>query len=217
MRGKLHHRKGHAAVSRNLGGQDWIINEVKANRPVQAFVIFIEPALDQITNHGNQFIEIVALRCHFRFMASRDKRAIVLFDLKDEFFLHGLILACEIVFDKASLRDVLIFEIRIQLQNLRARVAGGDEAGDHSRRDAQSANASAPAHDIRIQSDSIQHIHGNNLTVLPRESNFSFAAAFIKSPALENNQPTALESYAPPAIIAFLHLLRSAKLDLSHL
>jgi hypothetical protein len=72
------------------------------------------------------------------------------------------------------LRDVLIFEIRIQLQNLRARVAGGDETGDRSRRDAQSANASASAHDIRIQSDSIQHFHGNNLTVLQRESNFSF-------------------------------------------
>jgi hypothetical protein len=140
------------------------------------FVIFIKPALDQIANHRNQFIKIFALRRHFWFVASCDKRVIILLDLKNEFFFHGSILACEIVFDKAGLRDVLIFEIRIQLQNLRARVAGGDEPGDHSRRDAQSANASPSAHDIRIQSDSIQRFHGNNLTVLLRESNFSFAA-----------------------------------------
>jgi hypothetical protein len=108
MRGKLRRRKGHAAISRDLGGQNGIVNEVKANRPVQSFVVFIEPALDQIADHRNQFVKIFALRCHFRFVASRDKRAIVLFDLKNELFLHA------------------------------------------------------------------QRFHGNNLTVLPRESNFSF-------------------------------------------
>ena len=174
MRGKLHRRKGHAAASRDLGGQNRIVNKMKANRPVQAFVFFIEPALDQIADHRNQFIKVFALRRHFRFVASGDKCIVVLFDLENEFLLHGSILVCEIVFDKVGLRDVFIFEIRIQLQNLRARMAGGDEAGDHSRRDAQSANARPSAHDIRIQSDSIQRFHGNNLAALPRESNFSF-------------------------------------------
>ena len=48
----------------------------------------------------------------------------------------------------------------------------------HSRRDPQPAQAGPTAHDIGVQSDSIQRFHGNNLIALPGESNFSFARHF---------------------------------------
>ena len=89
MRGKLHRRKGHAATSRDLGGQNRIMNEVKTDWPMQAFVVFIETALDQIADHGEQFIKAFALRRHFRFMADRDERVVFLLNLKNEFLRHG--------------------------------------------------------------------------------------------------------------------------------
>jgi hypothetical protein len=153
---------------------------MKANRPLQAFVIAIKPALNQIANHRNQFIEVRALRRHFRLVAGCYQHVIIPLDLKNELFLHNSILVRWIGFDKASLRDILRFEIRIQLQNLRVRVAGGDQTRDRSRRDAQPANAGSPAHDIRVQRDSVQRFHGDNLTPPPHESNFSFASANAK-------------------------------------
>jgi hypothetical protein len=69
---------------------------------MQTFVIFIEPALDQIANHGDQFVETFALRRHFRLVANRDKCAIVPLDLKNEFLRHGLRLAHGMDFDKTA-------------------------------------------------------------------------------------------------------------------
>ena len=58
---------------------------------MQAFVLFPKPALDQIPNHGNQFVQAGPLRRHFRLVANRDEQFPVLFDLKNEFILHALI------------------------------------------------------------------------------------------------------------------------------
>ncbi len=61
---------------------------MKANRPVQAFVGFIESALNQIANHRDQFIETFALRRHFRLVADRNECIVFTLDLKNELF-HG--------------------------------------------------------------------------------------------------------------------------------
>ncbi len=54
-------------------------------------------------------------------------------------------------------------------------MASGDQTCNGSRRDAQAPDARPPAHDIWIQSDSIQRFHAHNLTAPTCESNFSFA------------------------------------------
>jgi hypothetical protein len=59
---------------------------MKANRPLQAFVIPIKPALNQIADHGNQLIEARALRGHFRFVAGGDQHVVVPLDLENELF-----------------------------------------------------------------------------------------------------------------------------------
>ena len=71
---------------------------------MQAPVIFIKPALDQITNHRNQFVEAFALRRHFRLVTGRDEHVVVPFDLKNELFRHGASLAHEMNFDKGERR-----------------------------------------------------------------------------------------------------------------
>jgi hypothetical protein len=105
MRGRLHRWKDRAGVSRDLSGQNGIVNEMKANRPMQALVVFIESALNQITNHRNQFVKAFTLRRHFRLVTGCDERVIVPLDLKDEFFLHAASLAHQTDFDKARNRE----------------------------------------------------------------------------------------------------------------
>jgi hypothetical protein len=102
MHGKLHRRKGRVAVSRGLKRQNGVINKMKTNRPMQMFVAFVKPALDQIANHGKQFVEVYSLRRHFRLMANRNKRFLILFDFKNELFLHDLSLVYEMDFDKTA-------------------------------------------------------------------------------------------------------------------
>jgi translation elongation factor EF-4 len=77
---------------------------MKANRPTQAFIVFVEPALNQIANHRDQFVEIFALRRHFRLVARCNEHIVVPLDLKNEFFLHVASLAHETDFDKGERR-----------------------------------------------------------------------------------------------------------------
>lgn len=42
-------------------------------------------------------------------------------------------------------------------------MTGGDQPRDGARRDAQPTDASPPAHDLRVQRDSIQHFHERKL------------------------------------------------------
>ena len=61
---------------------------MKANRPGQTLVAIIKPAADEITNHGNEFVEIRSLGRHFRLVAGRHQHLFVLFDLEHELVLH---------------------------------------------------------------------------------------------------------------------------------
>ena len=65
-------------------------------------VVRLKPALDQIADHRNQFIQIVALRRHFWIVADGDERVLVPLNLKNEFFLHAASLAHERNFDKGE-------------------------------------------------------------------------------------------------------------------
>ena len=60
------------------------------------FVIRLKPALDQIPDHRDQFIQIFALRCHFRIVADGDERVLIPLNLKNEFILHAASLAHEL-------------------------------------------------------------------------------------------------------------------------
>lgn len=74
----------------------------KPNRPLQTFVVPVKPALNQIANHRNQFIEARALRGHLRFVAGRDEHIVVTLNLENELFFHGPSLAHTMDFDKAT-------------------------------------------------------------------------------------------------------------------
>jgi len=67
-----------------------------------ALIIRLKPALDQIADHCNQFIQIFALRRHFWIVADGDERVLVPLNLKTEFFLHAASLAREVNFDKGQ-------------------------------------------------------------------------------------------------------------------
>jgi hypothetical protein len=67
-----------------------------------ALVIRLKPALDQIADHRDQFIQISALRRHFWIVADGDERVLVLLNLKNELFLHAASLAHEMNFDKGE-------------------------------------------------------------------------------------------------------------------
>src|SRR5215469_18574800 len=45
--------------------------KMKANRPSQSLIPFIKAASDQIADHGQEFIEILPLRRHFRIVTNR--------------------------------------------------------------------------------------------------------------------------------------------------
>ena len=64
------------------------------------FVIRLKPALDQIADHRDQFIQILALRCHFWIVADGDERVLIPLNLKNEFVLHAASLAHELNVDK---------------------------------------------------------------------------------------------------------------------
>jgi hypothetical protein len=67
-----------------------------------ALVVRLKPALDQIADHRNQFIQILALRRHFWIVADGDERVLVPLNLKNELFLHAASLAYEMNFDKGE-------------------------------------------------------------------------------------------------------------------
>ena len=69
---------------------------------MQALVVRLKPALDQIADHRNQFIQIFALRRHFWIVADGNERVLVPLNLKTELFLHAASLAHEPNFDKSE-------------------------------------------------------------------------------------------------------------------
>ena len=75
---------------------------MQADGPVQPLGIRLKPALDQIADHRNQFIQIVALRRHFRLVADGDKCVLIPLNLKNELFLHAASLAHAMNFDKGE-------------------------------------------------------------------------------------------------------------------
>ena len=89
MRGTPHRRKGRGGVSRYLRGQNGVVEKMKANRPRQALVAIVKSAADEITNHGQEFVEAFSLGGHFRLVAGRHQHVVILFDLKYELFLHA--------------------------------------------------------------------------------------------------------------------------------
>ena len=73
---------------------------MQADGPVPPFVIRLKPALDQIADHRDQFIQIFALRCHFWIVADGDERVLIPLNLKNEFIFHAASLAHELNFAK---------------------------------------------------------------------------------------------------------------------
>ncbi len=65
--------------------------KMKANRAGQSLVAIVKPAADEITNHGQDLVEVFSLGRHFRLVAGRHQHAVILFDLKQELFLHAAI------------------------------------------------------------------------------------------------------------------------------
>jgi len=71
-----------------------------------ALVIRLEPALDQIADHRDQFIQMPALRRHFWIVAGGDERVLVPLNLKNDLILHAASLAYEMNFDKGEAKAV---------------------------------------------------------------------------------------------------------------
>ena len=67
-----------------------------------ALVIRLKPALDQIADHRDQFIQSSALRRHFWIVADGDKCVLVPLNLKNELFLHAVSLAHDRNLDKGE-------------------------------------------------------------------------------------------------------------------
>ena len=61
---------------------------MKPYRPSQPLIAIVKAAADEITNHGQEFIEIFPLGRHFGLVAGRHQHVFVQFDLKHELFLH---------------------------------------------------------------------------------------------------------------------------------
>ena len=57
----------------------------------QVLIALVKSAADEITNHGQEFVEIFSLGRHFRLVTGRHQRVAILFDLKHELFLHAII------------------------------------------------------------------------------------------------------------------------------
>jgi hypothetical protein len=89
-------------VAHSCGLNNRVTSEVKVNWPLPAFVVRIKPALNQITDHHHQFIQIFALRGHFRLVATRHQPVVFPLDLKDEFFVYGTSLPLPINFYKGE-------------------------------------------------------------------------------------------------------------------
>ena len=89
MRGTPQRRSGRGEASCQLRGQHRIVEEMEADGPGQTLISAVEAALDEIADHGQQFVEILALGRHLRLVAGRHQHVVILFDLKDELFLHG--------------------------------------------------------------------------------------------------------------------------------
>src|SRR5579872_1087983 len=83
-RGRLHRRKRREAISCHR--QNWIMDKVKSDVPMKVFVAGIEAATHQIADHGDEFVERFGLRRHFGVMAGGNQPAVILFDMKREFF-----------------------------------------------------------------------------------------------------------------------------------
>ena len=98
------HREIKPKTLQSILKQDGIINKVKANWPLQVFVVCIKPALNQIADHSDQFIETSALRRHLRLMANGNQHVFVFFNLKNEFLFHNSSLTRGDDFDKAGER-----------------------------------------------------------------------------------------------------------------
>jgi hypothetical protein len=62
---------------------------MQADRPGESFVPFFEPALHQITNHGNDFLKCIPLSRHFWIVTHGDEGFILLLNIEGEFLLHG--------------------------------------------------------------------------------------------------------------------------------
>ena len=61
------------------------------------------------------------------------------------------------------LRDVLILQKRIPGQDLFTAMLGGDQTYQDVHRDAQTSDARAPAHDLRIHRDALQRLHASKV------------------------------------------------------
>src|ERR1035437_8471113 len=96
-----------AAASCHLRRQHGVLQKVQPDRPVQALIIFSEPALDQIADHRQQFIESLALRRHFRLVAGGDEHSVVRLLWKDELFLHATLYAKADGFAKVEMTAIL--------------------------------------------------------------------------------------------------------------
>src|ERR1035437_4106246 len=96
-----------AAASCHLRRQHGVLQKMQPDRPVQALIIFSEPALNQIADHRQQFIESLALRRHFRLVAGGDEHIVVRLHLKDELFLHATLYAKADGFAKVEMTAIL--------------------------------------------------------------------------------------------------------------
>ena len=56
---------------------------------MSVLVVGRKPALDQIANHRNQFIQIPPLGRHFWLVANGDERVLIPLNLKNELILHA--------------------------------------------------------------------------------------------------------------------------------
>gem|GEM_PF-4061954 len=52
-------------------------------------IVFVEPALHQVADHGKEFIKRFTLCGHFWLVTNGNEHVVVLFNLKDELFFHG--------------------------------------------------------------------------------------------------------------------------------
>ena len=100
---------------------------MKAYRPRQALIAIVKSAAYEIANHGQEFVEILTLGRHFRLVAGRHQHVVILFDLKQELFLHVGIVRCKTSSGKSEHRQGIAFE---ELLHSTKRGLGGPSPGE---------------------------------------------------------------------------------------
>jgi len=73
-----------------LRRQHWVVQKVKADWPLEPLVPIAESATNEVVDHGDKLLEVMALGSHFWLVANCHQRLLILLYMEDQFFAHAL-------------------------------------------------------------------------------------------------------------------------------